>query len=774
MMNSNILLLLFIAFSLFLNPTSPQSDDKEQKHTYIIRMDLSAKPKPFQDHHSWFMSMLADPSHHIYTYTSSIHGFAARLTSSELELLKSVSGYVSSSKDRRLQLHTTHTPAFLGLDDGYGTSTKLEGSNQGEDVIIGLIDTGIWPESESFRDEGMTKVPSRWKGKCVTATQFNSSLCNKKLIGAYFFNKGLIADDPDVKNLTVNTPRDTEGHGTHTASTAAGSPVKSASYFGYAPGTARGIAPRARVSVYKAAWKYGIAESDVIAAVDQAIRDGVDVLSISLGFYSDDAFFEYDAIASATFTAVERGIFVAASAGNAGSVYNTVINAAPWLTTVGAGTVDRKFGGVLTLGNGEKIQFASLYPGNFSSNEKDIVFLDGCTSIEEMKTYRKSIVVCKDNLSVDTQVKNAQVAKLRGVVFITDIYISEYYTRDSIPSAYIGSESGKRVIDYVAKSRKDVRNPRGKLTFRDTKIGTKPEPRVDDYSGKGPFPSCPSLLKPDIIAPGTLILAAWSPITPVAKIGQGTELFSNFNLMSGTSMSTPHVAGLAALIKNVHPDWSPAAIRSAMMTTASTLDNKGEPIKDILKHNAKADPFAMGSGHIVPIKAMDPGLVYDVTTSDYVSLLCAMNFTSKEIQLITRSSGHKCETTNKNSSGLLDLNYPSFLAYFLGNDTSSKSRVVREFRRSVTNVGDGVGAATYSAKIDGMMEGVVVKVVPDKLVFKKKGEKLSFKVSVEGPEAMNGIETVAYGSLSWVHDGGKYVVRSPIVATNIEPEPPFG
>ncbi|CAN1813474.1 Subtilisin-like protease SBT1.9 [Linum perenne] len=770
LMSSNtLLLLLLLASSIFVNPITPQPD--EEQHSYIVRMDLSAKPEPFVDHHNWFMSMLSDPSRHVYTYTSSIHGFTARLTSSELESLKSVPGYVSSSKDRMLQLHTTHTPAFLGLDDGSGSS-KLLGTNHGEDVIIGLVDTGIWPESESFRDEGMTKVPSRWKGKCVKATQFNSSLCNKKLIGAYFFNKGLIAKEPEIKNLTLHSPRDTDGHGTHVASTAAGSPVKSASYFGYALGTARGIAPRARVSVYKASWRYGTVESDVIAAVDQAIRDGVDVLSISLGYYSEDAFFEYDAIASATFAAVERGIFVSASAGNSGSLYNTVINGAPWLTTVGAGTVDRKLGGVLTLGNRETIQFASQYPGNFSRSEKDLVFLDGCTSIEEMKTYRKQIVVCKDNLSISSQVENAQAAKLRGVVFIVDFDPSEFYTRGSIPAAYIGLEPGKRVVDYITNSRKERQNPTGKLIFRDTKIGMKPEPRVDGYSGRGPFPSCPSLLKPDIIAPGTLILASWSPISYVTKIGQSKEVFSNFNLMSGTSMATPHIAGVAALIKNAHPDWSPAAIRSAMMTTATPLDNKGEPIKDISEHNSPADPFATGSGHIIPTKAIDPGLVYDVTTDDYVSLLCAMNFTAKEIQAITRSSNHKCNDVKSAYRGVVDLNYPSFLAYFDDEEhhTGSKSgTVVRVFRRSVTNVGDG-GVAKYGVKVSGM-KGFVVKVEPKELVFTKKGEKLSFRVSVEGPKVMN--ETVSYGSLSWVHEGGKYVVRSPIVATNIVPESPF-
>lgn len=124
-------------------------------------------------------------------------------------------------------------------------------SSYGKGVIIGLVDTGIWPESESFSDEGMAKVPPRWKGECMSSVQFNSYLCNKKLTGARFFNKRLIANNPKLK-FRRNSPLDVSGHGTHTSSIAAGNYVKGSSYFGYATGIARGIAPRACVAMYKA------------------------------------------------------------------------------------------------------------------------------------------------------------------------------------------------------------------------------------------------------------------------------------------------------------------------------------------------------------------------------------------------------------------------------------------------------------------------------------------------------------------------------------------
>ncbi|KAM0008781.1 putative cucumisin [Helianthus debilis subsp. tardiflorus] len=656
--------------------------------TYIVHMDLSAKPTAFSSHHSWFSATLdslttttTTTSNHVtspsssklvYSYTNAINGFTAILSPSELELIKNTPGFLYSIKDTTVELDTTHSTQFLGLNSNSGAWPV---ASYGEDVIIGIVDTGVWPESESFIDHGMSCVPERWKGECEDGFQFNSSLCNKKLIGARYFNKGLLSNRRNL-TLSMNSARDTDGHGTHTSSTAAGGFVKRASYFGYGTGTAIGVAPHARVAIYKAVWEEGVFVSDILAAIDQAIMDGVDVLSLSLG--QDGIPLHQDPIAIASFAALEKGIFVSASAGNDGPYLRSLHNGTPWVLTVAASTMDREFTGMLTLGNG---------------------------------------------------------------VSVTDL------------------KSGKTVMDYARKLNSG--EAKASLKFHGTRLRTKPAPRVASYSARGPSYSCPIVLKPDITAPGSLILAAWPDSVSLASlkndVGTATELlYSKFNLLSGTSMSCPHASGVAALLKAAHPDWSPSAIRSAMMTTSDILDNTLKPIQDIGDYNNPATPLAMGSGHIAPNKAMNPGLIYDVNPQDYVNLLCGLNYTKTQIQAITRSSNVNC------SNPSLDLNYPSFIADFDGNKTKSV-KVIHEFKRTVTYV--GVGNSTFTAKLTAVGR-LNVSVSPKKLSFQSLNEKKSYKLRLEGPNNMMENEVV-YGFLSWIDSKGKFVVRSPIVATSL-------
>ncbi|KAL7164644.1 hypothetical protein ACSBR2_040525 [Camellia fascicularis] len=478
-----------------------------QSDNYIIHMDLSSTPKAFSSPHSWYLAAIASilnntkapttataatstASKLIYGYGNAIHGFSASLSPSEIEAIKTSPGYVSSYRDMPVRVDTTHSSKFLGLNSVWGVWPVPD---YGRDIKIGLVDTGIWPESKSFNDDRMTKIPSRWKEECEIGTQFNSSMCNKKLIGARFFNKGLLAKFPNL-TISVNSTRDTDGHGTHTASTTAGNYVEGVSYFDYASGTVRGIAPRARVAMYKALWDEGLYTSDILAAIDQAIADGVDVMSLSLGT---------DGIPFAN----------------------------------------------LTLDNGITLTGTSLYPGNSTSST--LIFLKTCDDFEELKKIGNKIVVCEDkNDLLGEQVYNVKNVNVTGGIFITNNTDRELFTQSTFPAVFLYLQNGKIVLDHVKTSG----DPKGTMEFQGTSLGTKPAPKVASYSSRGPSQACPFVLKPDLMAPGSLILASWPQKIPVVTdLNLVGKLFNNFNILSGTSMSCPHAAAIAAVLKAARP-----------------------------------------------------------------------------------------------------------------------------------------------------------------------------------------------------------------------------
>jgi len=336
----------------------------EEKTTYIVHMAKSEMPSSFNHHSHWYESTLrlvSNSAHMLYTYEKAIHGFTTSLTAEEARLLLSQAGILKVSQDKKYSLFTTRTPEFLGLNRipaFFPASSNISM----EEVIVGVIDGGIWPESKSFDDTGYGDIPITWKGKCETGTNFTASNCNKKLIGARFYLKGFEADKGSPINETTESrsPRDTHGHGTHTASTAVGSSVRNASLFGYAAGTARGMAPSARVAIYKACWEgRDCMDSDYLAAIDQAIMDKVDVLSLSLGYFPLD--YAEDYLAVGAFAAMDHGILVSCAGGNAGPSSSRITNVAPWIATVGAGTLDREFPAYIRLGNRKKYSGVSLY-----------------------------------------------------------------------------------------------------------------------------------------------------------------------------------------------------------------------------------------------------------------------------------------------------------------------------------------------------------------------------------------------------------------------------
>ncbi|KAJ0077366.1 hypothetical protein Patl1_36045 [Pistacia atlantica] len=627
-------------------------------------------------------------------------------------------------------------------------------SNYGSDVIIGVFDTGIWPERRSFSDLNIGPVPSKWKGVCQTGVKFSQNNCNKKIIGARFFSKGPISGS---LNDTVEfmSPRDADGHGTHTASTAAGRYAFRASMAGYASGIAKGVAPKSRLAVYKVCWKNsGCFDSDILAAFDAAVNDGVDVISISIGGGDGISSPYYlDPIAIGSYGAVSRGVFVSSSAGNDGPNGMSVTNLAPWVATVGAGTIDRNFPAEVVLGDGRRLSGVSLYAGKSGVLSTSLCMENSL----DPSLVKGKIVIC-DRGSSARVAKGLVVKKAGGVGMILANGISngEGLVGDAhlLPTCALGSDEGDAVKAYVSSGA----NPTATLNFKGTILGIKPAPVVASFSGRGPNGLNPEILKPDLIAPGVNILAAWTDAVGPTGLDSDPRK-TEFNILSGTSMACPHVSGAAGLLKSAHPDWSPAMIRSAMMTTANIIDNRNQPMTDESTGKAST-PYDFGAGHVSLDRAMDPGLVYDITNDDYVNFLCGIGYGPKIIQVITRTPV-KCPVRKPLPE---NLNYPSIAALF---STASKGVSRKMFIRTVTNVGQT--NAVYRVNIENPGKGVTVSVKPASLSFSAGVKKRSFVVTVtaDSKNLVLGDSGAVFGAISW--SDGKHVVRSPLVVTQLEP-----
>ncbi|XP_044489800.1 subtilisin-like protease SBT1.6 [Mangifera indica] len=766
------LLLLFILPGSILRTLSLATD--QTLKTFIFRIDSQSKPSIFPTHYHWYTSEFATPLQILHTYDTVFHGFSAILSPQQVASLSDHPAVLAVFEDKRRQLHTTRSPQFLGLRNQRGLWSD---SNYGSDVIIGVFDTGIWPERRSFSDLNIGPVPSKWKGVCQTGVKFSQSNCNKKIIGARFFAKGheAAARSPGPISGSFNdtvefmSPRDADGHGTHTASTAAGRYSFRASMAGYASGIAKGVAPKSRLAVYKVCWKNsGCFDSDILAAFDAAVNDGVDVISISIGGGDGISSPYYlDPIAIGSYGAVTRGVFVSSSAGNDGPNGMSVTNLAPWLATVGAGTIDRNFPAEVILGDGRRISGVSLYAGAPLSGKMYPLVYPGKSGVLSASLCMENsldpslvngkIVIC-DRGSSPRVAKGLVVKKAGGVGMILANGISngEGLVGDAhlLPACALGSTEGDAVKAYLSSGA----NPTATLDFKGTILGIKPAPVVASFSGRGPNGLNPEILKPDLIAPGVNILAAWTDAVGPTGLDSDPRK-TEFNILSGTSMACPHVSGAAALLKSAHPDWSPAMIRSAMMTTASIIDNRLQPMTDESTGKAST-PYDFGAGHVTLDRAMDPGLVYDITNDDYVKFLCGIGYGPKIIQVITRSPV-QCPVRKPLPE---NLNYPSIAALF---STSLKGVSSKRFIRTVTNVGQM--NAVYRVKIENPGKGVTVSVKPASLAFTAAVKKRSFVVTVtaDSNNLVLGDSGAMFGAISW--SDGKHAVRSPVVVTQLEP-----
>ncbi|XP_011071267.1 subtilisin-like protease SBT1.2 [Sesamum indicum] len=733
--------MFFLTLVCVLNFHTIVRAEESKLESYIVHVEMPRGPTVSahtDDLEGWYQSFLpttlssssADGPHIIYSYHNVFKGFAARLSPEQVKEMEKKPGFVSARPQKTLPLHTTHSPNFLGLNQNMGF---WRDSNYGRGVIIGVLDSGINPDHPSFNDEGMPPPPAKWKGQC----QFNSTVCNNKLIGARYFTIG------------NGTPLDENGHGTHTASTAAGNFVRGANVFGNANGTAAGIAPLAHIAMYKVC-NTGCSESDILAAMDAAIDDGVDIISLSLGgparnFYDDN-------VAVGAFSAVERGIFVSASAGNSGPFLGSIENGAPWLLTVGASSVDRKIRATAVLGNNEELEGESTFqPADFSSTPLHLVYPRLNSSDPNAQfclpallrnvNVQGKIVLCEQGGGIGRIAKGRAVGNAGGAAMILINQQPQGYTTYSdshvLPATHLSYADGLKIKAYL----NSTSSPTATISFKGTIIGDDRAPTVAYFSGRGPNLASLGILKPDIIGPGHNILAAWH-----ISVENNTNTKSNFNIISGTSMSCPHLSGVAALLKNAHPDWSPAAIKSAIMTTADQVNLAGNFIEDETLRPAIL--FAVGSGHVNILKATDPGLVYDIQPQDYVPYLCGLNYTDQQVEIIANRPVRCSEISSISEA---ELNYPSFTA-LLGTGNTSET-----YNRTVTNVGEA--NSVYTVETVGL-PGVDMRVEPSTLQFSGVNQRLTYQVTFNRL-ANASSNTVAQGFLTWT--SARHSVRSPLV-----------
>ncbi|XP_040379246.1 subtilisin-like protease [Oryza brachyantha] len=749
-------LLAFVPF-LFLAIAVEATGD--ELHTFIVHVQPqeSHVPATADDRKAWYETFLPEDGRLLHAYHHVASGFAARLTPRELDAVSAMPGFVSAVPDQTYTLQTTHTPQFLGLGapappQGKRWSSSY-GSGAGAGVIVGVIDTGVFPDHPSFSDAGMPPPPAKWKGRC----DFNGLVCNNKLIGARTF----IANATKASSSygERSPPVDDVGHGTHTASTAAGAVVPGAHVLGQGLGVAAGIAPRAHVAVYKVCPNESCASSDMLAGVDAAVADGCDVLSISLGGPSEP--FYQSPLAVGTFGAMEKGVFVSMAAGNAGPNVSSVLNDAPWMLTVAASTMDRSIRTTVRLGNGLQFDGESLYQPSGSPNTfyplvyagasgKPLAQFCGNGSLDGLDV-RGKIVVCEfgGGPNITRIIKGAVVQSAGGAGMILPNHFLQGHTTLAeahvLPASHVGYAAGSAIMAYI----NSTANPVAQILPRGTILGTTPAPAMAFFSSRGPSVQSPGILKPDITGPGVNVLAAW-PFRvgpPSAPVFPGPT----FNIISGTSMSTPHLSGVAAFIKSRHPHWSPAAIKSAIMTTADITDRSGNPILD--EQQAPANFFATGAGHVNPEKAADPGLVYDIAPCDYVGYLCGL-YTSQQVSVIARRPVNCSAVTVIPEH---QLNYPS-ISVTLPRAWNSTTKPVL-VRRTARNVGEA--PSEYYAAVDMLDETVTVRVFPRTLQFTEVNQEKDFTVVV-WPAGQGGARVVQ-GAVRWVSE--THTVRSPFSVT---------
>lgn len=688
------------------------------------------------------------------SYTTALNGFSADLTAAQAAKLAADRDVLAIALDELLKVTAQSGTEFLGLDGPGGVWESIGGAERaGEGSVIGVLDTGIAPEHPSFAGDPLASTVgpepylngetitfakadgTTFTGVCQSGAQFAADDCSTKIVGARYFVEGFGAariGDASTGPGEFLSPRDGDGHGSHTASTAAGEHLVDATVTGIGFGPISGVAPGAKIAAYKVCWNGkdaassaddGCAMSDLLAGIDAATNDGVDVINYSIGGGAADS--TVSIIDMAFLGAASAGIFVSASAGNSGPRASTLDNASPWITTVAASTIPG-YEATATLGDGQAFAGASItldmaegaapltgplvLSTDVASRRSADPELCSPNSLDATKVTSDMIIVC-DRGIYDRVAKSAEVARAggAGMILLNVTPGSTDADAHSVPSIHLNAQYRAAVRAYAAISGATV-----SMAFGNSTDVVTPVPQVAGFSSRGPVLADGSdILKPDISAPGVGILAATSN-----REGEAPT----FAFLSGTSMSAPHIAGLALLYLGERPTATPAEVKSAIMTTA--YDTKARDGSTV------TDPFAQGAGHADPTRYFEPGLLYLNGPADWDAYIAGIG-------------GDPFGAAEPIDAS--DLN----LASIAVGEMAAPQTVTR----TVT----ATQAGTFTASVQGMA-GMEVVVEPSTLTFGAAGESASFTVTFARTTAP--LDAYATGSLTWT--SGDTTVRSPL------------
>ena len=768
---------------LGLAATKPESGERFD----ATAGQVEAYVKQLEQTHDRMLASLGAVDAKIYSFRYAFNGFAARLTAGQASRLARHPEVAGVSIDTEQRVHTDNSAVFLGLLDQNG-GLRADLGLRGEGIVVGVIDSGVAPDHPSLRDSE-EQVPracrSRWAtaswlglilchsvredpplrqtyealssfhGTCQTGEGFLSEHCNNKIVGARYYIDGFLARN-ELDPGEFVSPRDAAGHGTHVATIIGGNSA-TASLFGTRIATISGIAPRARIAVYKACWlKPGVddahcATSDLARAIDDAVGDGVDIINYSVGSMERDLTAPDDI---ALLNALDAGVLSVVAAGNDGPELATIgsPSSAPWVLTVAATTQtgtryeealevlspaalaelvtmrEASFTRQLMGGPAVEGTLALVDDGQDGSGEDGSgTTRDACEPLVNGALLDGKIaLVERGGCLFEVKLERVEEAgALAAIVYNNEgepITMTGTAGSVAIPAVMIGTADGQDLVDaLVVGAEVEVRLEKGVLAQRrDTGF------ELAEFSSRGPALSEADFVKPDVTAPGVNILGGHSPDTARGLRGE------YFQYRSGTSMAAPEAAGVVALLKEANPSWSPSTLKSALMTSAypRVVREDGE---------TPAGPFDMGAGHIDPNLANDPGLVYDSGYLDHAAYLC--NFERSPL------SPAECDALFRQgfSPKPRELNLPSIgVTELITGDAVT---------RRVTNVGP---AATYLATVDDP-PGIATVVTPASITLST-GETAEFTLELERQSAE--LDYWTFGALTW--SDGEHVVASPL------------